>query len=284
MEQSSFRLLSARAADIFQGDAQAAGQVEWIYHLLAADPEKGADELEALDRGFSRTAGHEDLAALAVALSELDSNEMLPGRAQVRARLIIGQRRADVEGAASFYDYGKQLLKAANLLDDERIIGDIQCFIGHVARERGNLAEAERSFAKDLAISGRLAGQDPSNSARQQDLATAHGNMGTIQAARGNVTAAERSYVQALTILERLVGLDPNNTGWQRDLATAHSSIGAVAQARGDLAAAERSYAQALTILERLVGLDPNNTGWQRDLATAHSNIGAVAQARGDLA
>ena len=32
------------------------GRIEWIYHLLVADPEQGATELENLDRSWASVA------------------------------------------------------------------------------------------------------------------------------------------------------------------------------------------------------------------------------------
>src|SRR5512135_1659901 len=62
-----FRGLSARAVMYFRDDPTAAGRIEWIYHLLCADPERGATQLEKLDREWSNQARPEERAALATA-------------------------------------------------------------------------------------------------------------------------------------------------------------------------------------------------------------------------
>ena len=72
-QQKRFIEFSARSARVFEADTRPIGRIEWIYHLLVADPERGAVELEDLDRAWSGTAHHEDLAALSAALTELDS-------------------------------------------------------------------------------------------------------------------------------------------------------------------------------------------------------------------
>ncbi|HMO66405.1 MAG TPA: hypothetical protein PKE47_14465, partial [Verrucomicrobiota bacterium] len=64
-DSGRFRALSARAAEAFAADASPAGRIEWIYHLLAADPELGATRLEELDRAWAGTARPEDSYALA---------------------------------------------------------------------------------------------------------------------------------------------------------------------------------------------------------------------------
>ena len=45
--------LSARSARVFEADTRPVGRIEWIYHLLVADPERGASELEDLNRAWS---------------------------------------------------------------------------------------------------------------------------------------------------------------------------------------------------------------------------------------
>ena len=61
---SVFRAVSARAAACFESDSTPAGRIEWIYHLLCSDPERGASELEKLDRDWSSKARPEDQYAL----------------------------------------------------------------------------------------------------------------------------------------------------------------------------------------------------------------------------
>jgi hypothetical protein len=85
-EPARFTLLSRRSARVFELDMRPIGRIEWIYHLLVADPERGAVELEGLDRAWSGTARHEDLAALSAVLTELDTSGILQGNAQTRFR------------------------------------------------------------------------------------------------------------------------------------------------------------------------------------------------------
>jgi Flp pilus assembly protein TadD len=60
---ASFRVLSARAAAFFEQDASPAGRIEWIYHLLSADPERGANALQNLvEAEPNNTSWRRDLA------------------------------------------------------------------------------------------------------------------------------------------------------------------------------------------------------------------------------
>ena len=283
-EQGRFKELSIRAARVFEADKRPIGRIEWTYHLLVADPERGAAVLEDLDRAWLGTARYEDIAALAAALSELDTAQMLHGKPSVRARLIVAQRRVDLAGAGSLGDLPTQLLQEAEATGDARLIGDAYALAGEVAQARGDLAAAEQAYGQDLAISERMAAMDPANTGWQRDLAGAYSRVGDVAQARGDLAAAEQAYRQELAISEKLAALEPDNTGWPRDLAVAYARIGDVAQARGDLVAAEQAYGQELAISEKLAALDLANTSWQRELAVAYSRVGDVAQARGDLA
>jgi hypothetical protein len=72
VEEARFRVLRVRAAAHFADDPAPAGRVELIYHPLCGDPQRGATELESLDRDWISSARPEDGHALASALSELE--------------------------------------------------------------------------------------------------------------------------------------------------------------------------------------------------------------------
>ncbi|NMO52311.1 hypothetical protein HH310_14025 [Actinoplanes sp. TBRC 11911] len=283
-QRDRFVELSSRAARLFEADDRPSGRIEWVYHLMVADPERGTDEVEALGRSLWLTARHEDLAALTAAMAELDVSEVLSGRASVQARLIVAQRRAYLAGATSIGELGDELLRAAEATGDARLTGDAYSLVGDVARARGDLPAAEWAHRQDLAISQRLADLNPTDASRQQDLGQVHLMVGDVAKARGNLTAAEQAYARCRDIAQRLADGDPANLASQHDLAVAHSRLGDVADARNDLAAAEQAYTRYRAIFHRLSELDPANTNWQRELAVAYTQVGDVASARGDLA
>jgi tetratricopeptide (TPR) repeat protein len=283
-QMEKFIEFSTRAARVFEGDRRPIGQIEWTYHLLVAEPERGAVALETLDRAWWGTAHHEDLAALSVALTELDTSQVLRGRALVRARLVVAQRQVDIASAASLGDLANQLLQAAQAIDDTQLIGDAYWLVGDVAQARGDLAAASRAYTQCLAIYQQLAALDPTNTGWQEELAAAYSGVGDMAQARDDLAAAEHAYTQELAISKELAAVDSTNTSWQRALAAAYGRVGDVAQARGDLAAAEQAYRQCLAISRELAAVDPTNTSWQRALADAHGLTGDAARARGDLA
>jgi hypothetical protein len=211
-QKEKFIEFSAKAARVFEHDMRPIGRIEWAYHLLVADPERGAVELDNLDRAWWGTAHHEDLAALSVALTELDASQLLQGRALVRARLVVAQRQVDIASAASLGNRANQLLQAARAIDDAPLIGDAYWLIGDVAQARGDLAAAGQAYADCLATYQRLATLEPTNTDWQEELAAAYSGVGDVAQACGDLAAAEQAYTQELIIARGLASVGPSNT------------------------------------------------------------------------
>jgi tetratricopeptide (TPR) repeat protein len=275
--------LSARAARAFEGDMRPMGRIEWIYHLLVADPERGATELENLDRSWASVAHEAHFRILSRALAELGAAGVLHGRAGVRAGLVVAERDADDDHAAGAGDVAEKLRQAARATGDARLTGDACVLVGDTALEHGDLTEAEQAFAENLAISERLAEQDPGNVSWQWDLAAAWSCVGDVALGRGDLAAAADAFGRDLVIAQRLAELDPGNSGWQEDLGLTWNRIGNVAMERDDLDAAEEAFAEYRAIFERLAKLDPANAGWQRELGVAYGRVSDAAWEKDDL-
>ena len=279
-----FRLLSKQASDCFAADLAPAAQIERIYHLLCADPEAGASGLETLNRQWSSSAYPEDRYALAAVLKELEDSQLLAGRARAWALLVIAWARDTRGETAQLQEVATAALLLARQTKDQSAEGDAQALLGDVLQVQGKLEEAQVAFGEYLAISRRLAAQDPSNAGWQRDLAGAHSRMGDVLQAQGKLAEAQAAYGENLAISRRLAAQDPSNAGWQRELAVAHSRVGDVLEAQGKLAEAQAAFEENLAISRRFAVHDPSNAGWQRDLAVAHSKVGGVLQAQGKLA
>jgi len=136
---------------------------------------------------------------------------------------------------------------------------------GDVLRAQGRLPEALAAYQQGLAITKRLADQDPSNAGWQQDLAAAYDRMGDVWRAQG-------SFPEALDTYQ-----DPSNADWQRDLSVGYDKVADILVAQGNLPAALAVYQQGLAIAKSLADQDPSNAGWQRDLIVAYYRIGICA-------
>src|SRR5262249_45403963 len=92
-----------------------------MYHLLSTDPQKGASELEKLDRNWSGQARPEDRYALGVALKELQDANLLRGSAQTWVLLVLGWIRIERGESSQLAGIANEALRLARLFEDGRI-------------------------------------------------------------------------------------------------------------------------------------------------------------------
>ena len=206
-----FRTLSGRAAEHFRNDGTAAARIEWIYHRLCAAPDEAATELEQLDRDWSGTVHPEDRQALAVALRELTSSGLLRARALLWASLCIAWACVNRVETAQVGAGARCLRQLARDLGDAPAEAQAECLLGDVLQAQGKLDEAQAAYTNSLAISRRLAEQDPSNTGRHQDLAATLERLAEVLQAQGKLGEAQEAASESLAIRRRLGGQDPTS-------------------------------------------------------------------------
>ena len=271
-----FRTLSSRMVALFANDLTPAGRIEWIYHFLCGEPDRGATELAKLFREWTRIANLEDRYALGAALAELEKTRLVEGRARVWTVLYIASLRVDRGEASQLASVGTLALQLAKAANDEPAEADAQCLLGDALRAQGKLVEARAAFDVFQELCIRLAEKDPTNDDRQSDLAVAYNRVGGVLEAQGRLAEAYEAFVKSLTILRNLAEREPSNAGRRRDLATGQGRIGDILQAQGKLPEAQEAFGKCLSMCQQLVDLNPNNAEWQQLLATAHSQVGDV--------
>jgi tetratricopeptide (TPR) repeat protein len=284
-----FATLSARAAAYFAGDMSSVARIEWIYHLLCGDPERGIRELELLNREWSSWAHPEEHYALASALRDLDDTSLVRGKTRV-AVLLATATRLSPTVAKSQAAFEKSLATTWHLAeqdpgntDCQRDLAVAHSRLGYVLQEQGRLAKAQAAYEDDLAISWRLAEQDPSNSAWQRNLAVTYSKVGEVLEEQGNLAKARAAYEEGLVIGAHLAKKDSIDAGRQLDSAAVHTDTSEVPQAHSKLVEAQAAFEKSLAISRRLAERDPNNSRWQRDLAVIYSKVGDLLQAQGRL-
>ena len=262
-----FRFLSKQAADCFADDATPVGRIEWIYHLLCADPNRGADELERLDRQWTGAARPEDRYALAGALSDLEQTRVVEGAARVEVLLCVAQIRNSRGEESQLEGPALEALALARSVKRATSEARANCLLGDVLQAQGKLAEAQAAFGECLAISRRLAAQDPSNAGWQRDLAGAHSKVGGVLRDQGKLAEAQAALGEALAISRRLAAQDPSNAGWQRELAGTCAQVAQLEAKAGRHAAAFPLYEEASRIFGELLRKAPGFAEWARDKA-----------------
>lgn len=269
VEPSRFRVLSLRAADFFRELSSPAERIEWIFHLLRGDPDRGAEALEKLDHDWTERGYNQERQALAAALGELEATGTVAGRARAWVLLVMAWIHESNGETARWMDMGEKALALARAAGDCSAEAEALCLIGDARRAQGRFEEAGAAFEEFLSLGQRLAQQYPDSSGWQRRLAVAYSRVGEAGQARGQMEAAEAAFTEYLAICGRMAKQHPGDTGWQRDLAVAYSKIGQIRRERGQLERARGAFIEYVAGFRRLVELNPGNIGWQRELAVA---------------
>lgn len=279
VEPGRFRALSLRTAAFYWEDPAPAARIEWIYHLLCGDPERGADELERLDREWTERGCAGERRALATALGELEQTGMAVGRARAWVLLVMAWTHELNGEKLLWLEVGGQALQAAREAGDASAEAEAACLVGDARMGQFQSEAAEVAFGEFLRISQRLAQGQPDSAVWQRRLALAHSRMGDARQAQGRLDTALVAFTDYHAICRRMIRQFPADAGWQRELAVAHSKIGHVRRAQGQLERARAEFADYLAGFRRLVELDPDNVGWQRELGIACGLLASVRMA-----
>ena len=168
-EAADFQLLSSRARALFETDRSSAGRIEWIYHLLCHDPDRGASQLESITRDLQRRASPEDQFALAVALRELNETNQVAGRSKAWALLFVGWNHLSRGELSSVAEIARSALRIATSENDPNALADAQMLLSRVLEKEGTLTKAKN----DGAAIQRGTDQDPTNEVGEIGLANA---------------------------------------------------------------------------------------------------------------
>lgn len=277
VEPSRFRALSLRTANCFRDQPAAAARIEWIFHLLCGDPDRGASELAMLDQDWTERGRTGEREALAAVLRELEDPGVLAGRARAWVLLVMAWTHEAKAETLPWAALGETALQAARGAGDSAAEAEALCLIGDARKVQSRFEEADAAYREFLALGQRLAEQQPDSHDWQRKVAVAHSRIGDAAQAQGKLEAAQAAFTEGLALNRRMVRQYPDDTGWQRELGVAHSRLGHVLRLQGQLDRARADFADYLAAFRKLVEKDPANLGWQRELAIA---CGLVAQIR----
>ena len=214
---NAWHTLCGRAAVWFAKETAPAGRIEWIYHLLNAEPDQGARRLEDMDRAWTRTAHPEHRQALALALNELETSSLLEGRARVEGLLCLAEVRSSRGETANIEGVARKIEALARDIGHASALGRAFCLLGDVLEAQGKLEAAQAAFGEYLVISRHLAEQDRGNAVWQRDLAVARARVGGVLEAQGKLEAAQAAFGEYLAISRRQAEQDPSNADRHSD-------------------------------------------------------------------
>ncbi len=245
--------------------------IEQLYHQLLAEPEAGAEALEAAWRDWDNQGRWATLLDLAAMLEEVLPHLTAPARA--RALLRRATIRSNRSGTTEIKEQATESLLLFQQLGNERAQSQALNLIGELATAQGNLPEAQRLFGESLRIRQRLAESDPANAAWQRDLSVSLNKLGELATAQGNLLEAQRLFGESLRIRQRLAESDPANAARQRDLAVSHFKLAHHARASGDEAGFVAELRECYVVLD---GMQQRDLHFDPPLAQVYQQLAGM--------
>jgi serine/threonine protein kinase len=217
--------------------------------------------------------------------SRLDADAL--GR-RARALHLIGEiaeRRGSLDEAMSVFQRAADStgeLMARYPGDGRRVFDHAQSvyWVGYIARQRGQIAQAEVSFRTYQTLAQRLVRLDPADLDWRIEQAYAGLNLGVVYLESARPTDASKAFVETRDALERVVGARPE---LGLDLAKTWGWIAKANEALGKLQAAVDAQLAKIDVLGKIPdAADNRDVGQLR--ANASYEIGLLQLALGNVA
>jgi tetratricopeptide (TPR) repeat protein len=274
-----FVVLSTRAVAHFSADASLSSRVEHIYHLLVADPDRGATACTTLCVNLSLESPPEHDRAIALALAELLESGVLRGRARAAAQLLVLTEQLERGEGAGQHDLAADVraqFEGSEEPLDLVLAIDLQ---GQMALGQADRASALQFFGDALTRLEAIVAERPHDTLSLHMLAVAHTRLGDVEQAFAPATAVEH-FSAAVTALLRWAEAEPDARGLKREQAVALARRADVLMVLpGRLAEAGADQQRALEMLEALARADPANANRRRDAAVQLQRVGDIAVA-----
>jgi tetratricopeptide (TPR) repeat protein len=155
--------------------------------------------------------------------------------------------------------------------------------MGEIRVQRGDLAEALRSFEQASATTAELLARSPADGQSVFNHAQSVFWVGEMARQRGDVAKAEASFQKYRSLAEQLVSLDPNNDDWRSEVAYAETALGTLYIQEGRTADARASFEGSLSVLDDLVRRRPGDLDRQIELGLGHAWLADALQKLGRL-
>ncbi|ALQ50317.1 tetratricopeptide repeat protein [Nitrosomonas ureae] len=155
--------------------------------------------------------------------------------------------------------------------------------VGNVARERGDLKDAQVYYAESLALSRQLLQQLGETPQSLRDLSISLDNVGNVARERGDLKDAQVYYAESLALRRQLLQQLGETPQSLRDLSVSVDKMGDVARERGELNDAQVYYAESLALRRQLLQQLGETPQSLRDLSVSVDKMGDVARERGEL-
>jgi non-specific serine/threonine protein kinase/serine/threonine-protein kinase len=148
----------------------------------------------------------------------------------------------------------------------------------------GDMAGAEASYRKSLAIHEALAARAGGDLRARHDLAASYEKLGDLLASRSELSEAEKLYRRALELHETWAAAGHADKESRSALAQAYDKLGQVRLWTGDAAGARGLHEQSLKLREALAAEFPRDAAMIHAVCVSYVNIGETYVQQDDYA
>jgi tetratricopeptide (TPR) repeat protein len=153
-----------------------------------------------------------------------------------------------------------------------------------IASETKDVQALRENRGRQVEVAERLAAMEPTNPARQRNLALADRYYGGVLHTMGEHKLARERYDRAVELDLAGVAAEPSAPQRKIDLSFSHASVGSLLRDEGHLDAALLEYRKALQLRRDVYAADPDNEQAFRVLVRAHQSLASVFVRKPDLA
>lgn len=208
-----------------------------------------------------------------------------------RALTLLGQialARGDRDAALARY---REALRGTGELverateNPQRLFDHAQnvFWLGELARDRGQLQQAEESYRVYLGLAQRMVAADPNNTKWQMELLYAKENIGIALLNQRRFAEAAAIIDEALPAMRAIARASPDNEIYAVELSKMLAWLGDARRDEGKLDPAIEARREQIDFLRSRVALNAGNVQLRAELIPAHNALGLLLSSRNQL-
>ena len=277
------------------GDGRRMGRLKLIAGMLGV----GLDELVRRDaqRRYRRLVAITAASIAGMALMGALATAALIARSEAQTQrahaegliefmLTDLRKKLEPRGNLEFMDgVGREALKyygaqTPSALDAESLARRARALrlMGEISVQRGELAEALRSFEQASATTRELLARAPIDGQRIFNHAQNVFWVGEIARQRGDVVKAEASFEQYRHLGERLTAIDPANNDWREEVAYADTALGSLFLETARPGDAATAFERALEVMDEVARRLPGEINHEYETGQGHAWLADALQ------
>jgi tetratricopeptide (TPR) repeat protein len=239
--------------------------------------------LDALDAVGSRALAY---------FQKQDKSELSDDALAQRSRALtlmgeIANTRGDLDGALRRY---REAMASTGELarrypdDPQRLFDHAQnvFWVGEIARQRGQVPEAEGALEEYKLLADQMVSLDPANRKWRMEVKYANTNLGVLLQEQRRYPEAAQRFRDSLTVIESLAAAEPANTDYQDSLIETLGWLSFAQYSQGKLDESIAKRERQVGLLERFMARSTNATYRQQAIA-ANRALGRLLASKGDL-